>query len=151
MSISLRGRRKKERTEGCKARIPLFLTYPSFPLLRLSTPGQAGYVDLCPGTWEKSLCVNRLKYYVLVRLATSLRKHPFLLALRRRETPPSARSEEKRMFSQASGVVFRMFSQGVIGCQRLFMRGFRFRLKRKTLSIRIPALECSFQAVGGTG
>ena len=31
------------------------------------------------------------------------------------------------------------------------MRDFQFRLKRKTLSIRIPALESSFQAVGGTG
>ena len=34
----------------------------------------------------------------------SLRKHPFLLALRRRgprETSPAAKSEEKRMFSQA--------------------------------------------------
>ena len=142
--------------EGLRESANSPLPYPSFPLLRLSTPGQAGYVDLCPGTWEKSLCVNRLKYYVLVRLATSLRKHPFLLALRRRETPPSAKSEEKRMFSQASGetyecVVFRMFSQGVIGCQRLFMRGFQFRLKRKTLSIRIPALESSFKAVGWTG
>ena len=31
----------------------------------------------------------------------SLRKHPFLLALR--ETSPAAKSEEKRMFSQAKG------------------------------------------------
>ena len=34
----------------------------------------------------------------------SLRKHPFLLALRR-ETSPAAKSEEKRMFSQASSSV----------------------------------------------
>ena len=42
-------------------------------------------------------------------IKTSLRKHPFLLALRRwgrfafppRETVPAAKSEEKRMFSQA--------------------------------------------------
>ena len=35
----------------------------------------------------------------------SLRKHPFLLALRRwgRLTSPAAKSEEKRMFSQAKG------------------------------------------------
>ena len=44
-------------------------------------------------------------------MTNSLRKHPFLLALRRwgrfarippRETSPAAKSEEKRMFSQAT-------------------------------------------------
>ena len=56
----------------------------------------------------------------------SLRKHPFLLALRLlgrspRETSPAAKSEEKRMFSQAmSGVVcctavFRVVTQRSTG------------------------------------
>ena len=45
---------------------------------------------------------------VLLAFLGSLRKHPFLLALRRwgrrrkRETSPAAKSEEKRMFSQAN-------------------------------------------------
>ena len=41
---------------------------------------------------------------------TSLRKHPFLLALRRwvppRETSPAAKSKEKRMFSQAKVLLY---------------------------------------------
>ena len=38
------------------------------------------------------------------RMLNSLRKHPFLLALRRwgRFATPAAKSEEKRMFSQAT-------------------------------------------------
>ena len=37
-------------------------------------------------------------------ISCSLRKHPFLLALR--ETSPAAKSEEKRMFSQATFLAF---------------------------------------------
>ena len=44
------------------------------------------------GGWEKSAKGKR---------EGSLRKHPFLLALR--ETSPATKSEEKRMFSQAKG------------------------------------------------
>ena len=52
--------------------------------------------------------IQKIKYCKIIKLHGmtwySLRKHPFLLALRRwgpRETSPAAKSEEKRMFSQA--------------------------------------------------
>ena len=58
--------------------------------------------------------------YKAITAGISLRKHPFLLALRRRgrfarrnvprETSPSAKSEEKRMFSQVrQGISFQDF------------------------------------------
>ena len=45
---------------------------------------------------------------LFVQCVASLRKHPFLLALRRlgRFASPAAKSEEKRMFSQASVSLF---------------------------------------------
>ena len=48
---------------------------------------------------------QNVSYFLRVASISSLRKHPFLLALRRwRETSPAAKSEETRMFSQATSI-----------------------------------------------
>ena len=65
-------------------------------------------------TLRNNAVARRCSYFELRLPVISLRKHPFLLALRRRgrfarrndvpprEMSPSAKSEEKRMFSQAN-------------------------------------------------
>ena len=52
-------------------------------------------------------CTRLLLYFN----TNSLRKQPFLLSLRR--CPPAAKSEEKRMFSQASGVEVEQETSGL--------------------------------------
>ena len=55
----------------------------------------------CPVSYRISNYKNFIPKYLDNAFTDSLRKHPFLLALRRCETSPAAKSEEKRMFSEA--------------------------------------------------
>ena len=72
----------------------------------------------------------------------SLRKHPFLLALRGwRETSPTTKSEEKRMFSQATKITARrrgLFGGNVfknLGRYIITLISFRYQISHTEMAI----------------
>ena len=100
--------------------------------------------SLREGKWERMSCCKLVLW--CHTSCNSLRKHPFLLALR--ETSPAAKSEEKRMFSQATHVKEHCSGVYTVTAIEVAHKAIRWSWRTLLVGLRWATIFPGFLAIG---